>query len=126
MVELCARRLDWCVLLVLVGEGQEIHNGENSGIAQWNTAIQNSDVAWDVLCPEKLDSVFAGRKLLQNDNRNALNLSQSLRTHLAGDVSNFANALISGDIEKAKEHEIVREVLKGLEDEKEKKNSICL
>lgn len=102
MVELCARRLDWCVLLVLVGEGQEIHNGENSGIAQWNTAIQNSDVAWDVLCPEKLDSVFAGRKLLQNDNRNALNLSQSLRTHLAGDVSNFANALISGDIEKAK------------------------
>ena len=32
MIELCEKRLDWCVLLILVGEGQEIHNGENSGI----------------------------------------------------------------------------------------------
>lgn len=102
MIELCTKRLDWCVLLVLVGEGQEIHNGENSGIAQWNAAIQNSTMSWDVLCPEKLDNVFADRKILNLPNRSALNLSQSLRTHLAGDVSSFVNALISGEIEKAK------------------------
>jgi hypothetical protein len=104
MIELCTKRLDWCVLLVLVGEGQEIHNGENSGIAQWNTAIQNSTIQWDVLCPNKLDSVFPGKRILNVSNRNALNLSQSLRTHLAGDVSTFANALISCDISKAKEY----------------------
>ena len=32
MIELCEKRLEWCVLLILVGEGQEIHTGENSGL----------------------------------------------------------------------------------------------
>ena len=35
MIELCGNRLDWCVLLILVGEGQEIYNGENSSITLW-------------------------------------------------------------------------------------------
>lgn len=104
MVELCSKRLDWCVLLVLVGEGQEIHNGENSGLAQWNTAIERSSLKWDILCPSKLDTVFSGHAKLNIGDRNALNLSQSLRTHLAGDVSTFANALVSGNIETAKKY----------------------
>ena len=102
MIELCTKRLDWCVLLVLVGEGQEIHNGENSGIRQWNEAIGKSDLEWEIICPEKLDAVFPGKNLLQDKNRSALNLSMSLRTHLAGDVSKFANALVDGDIATAK------------------------
>lgn len=102
MVELCSKRFDWCVLLVLVGEGQEIHNGENSGIIQWNTAIDNSEIEWEVICPDKLIDVFSGKKLIENPNRSALNLSMSLRSHLAGDVSRFANALVDGDIAKAR------------------------
>lgn len=104
MVELCSKRLDWCVLLVLVGEGQEIHNGENSGIAQWNTAIDNSAIDWEVICPDKLLDVFSGKKLIDNPNRSALNLSMSLRSHLAGDVSKFANALVDGDIAAARSY----------------------
>lgn len=103
IVELCSKRVDWCVLLVLVGEGQEIHNGENSGIAQWNTAIDKSDVDWEIICPDKLMSVFPGKAVIDDKNRSALNLSMSLRTHLSGDVSNFANALVEGDIETAKQ-----------------------
>ncbi len=102
MIELCSRRLDWCVLLVLVGEGQEIHNGENAGLAQWKVAIDKSDVAWEIVCPDKLVSLFSDLPLLNLENRNALNLSMSLRTHLAGDVSTFVNALISGDIATAR------------------------
>lgn len=104
MVELCSKRLDWCVLLVLVGEGQEIRNGENSGIIQWNTAIDNSDMEWEVICPDKLINVFSDKKLIENHNRSALNLSMSLRSHLAGDVSKFANALVEGDIAKARSY----------------------
>lgn len=104
MVELCSKRLDWCVLLVLVGEGQEIHNGENSGIIQWNTAIDNSDMEWEVICPDKLIDVFSDKKLIENPNRSALNLSMSLRSHLAGDVSKFANALVEGDITAARSY----------------------
>ena len=102
MIELCEKRLDWCVLLVLVGEGQEIHNGENSGIAQWNTAIDKSGTAWEIICPDKLLSVFPGKTIIESENRAALNLSMSLRTHLAGDVSKFANALVDGDIATAR------------------------
>lgn len=103
MIELCDKRLDWCVLLVLVGEGQEIHNGENSGIVQWDTAIGKSETDWEIICPDKLLDVFRGKKIIENKNRSALNLSTSLRTHLAGDVSKFANALVEGDISLAKE-----------------------
>lgn len=102
MIELCDKRLEWCVLLVLVGEGQEIHNGENSGIAQWNTAIEKSEGDWEIICPDKLLNVFPGKQIIENKNRSALNLSMSLRTHLAGDVSKFANALVNGDIATAK------------------------
>ena len=102
MIELCEERLDWCVLLVLVGEGQEIHNGENSGIAQWNTAIDKSGAVWEIICPDKLLSVFPGKTIIESENRAALNLSMSLRTHLAGDVSKFANALVDGDIATAR------------------------
>lgn len=102
MIELCAKRLDWCVLLVLVGEGQEIHNGENSGIVQWNTAIEKSDLTWEIICPDKLLATFQGKKIIESKNRPALNLSISLRTHLAGDVSKFANALVDGEIATAK------------------------
>lgn len=102
IVELCSKRLDWCVLLVLVGEGQEIHNGENSGIAQWNTAIEKSDADWEIICPDKLLPVFPDKTVIEDKNRFALNLSMSLRTHLSGDVSKFANALVEGDIATAK------------------------
>lgn len=105
MIELCSKRLDWCVLLVLVGEGQEIYNGENSGIIQWNTAIDRSvDATWEIICPDKLRDVFPHRKIIDNENRNALNLAVSLRTHVAGDVSFFANALVAGEITKAKSY----------------------
>lgn len=111
MIELCSKRLDWCVLLVLVGEGQEIHNGENSGIVQWNIAISKSETNWEIICPDKLTTVFPGTHIIENHNRSALNLSMSLRTHLAGDVSKFANALVDGNIADAKalSTEIIRQ-----------------
>lgn len=103
MIELCSKRLDWCVLLVLVGEGQEIHNGENSGIVQWNAALEQSEIKWEIICPDKLINVFPEKEIIDNKNRSALNLSMSLRTHLAGDVSKFANALVDGDIAMARD-----------------------
>lgn len=102
MVRLAEERLDWCVLLVLVGEGQEIYNGENAGIGQWNVALKNSKGSWEVVCPNKLESVFQGeQKLIGHAYRNKLDLTVSLRSHLAGDVSRFVNHLIAGEIPAA-------------------------
>lgn len=98
-MELCDQRLDWCVLLILVGEGQEINNGENSGIAQWNAAIGSSREVWNVVCPDKLREVFFSAASVRCEPY--LNLDTSLRTHTAGEVSRFVNALIAGNIAEA-------------------------
>lgn len=100
LVELADEELDWAVLLILVGEGQEINNGENSGLAQWNTALNRSYIDWKVVCPEKLVHIFEDdHEVIANDN---LNLNTTLRSYLASDVSKFVNLIIDGDISGAK------------------------
>jgi len=101
MIELCEKRLDWCVLLILVGEGQEIYNGENSGITLWDTALKNSKFDWEIACPQKLDQYFADYKLIEDIDKNSFDLTVSLRSHLSGTVSKFVNYLMEGEIEKA-------------------------
>jgi len=101
MIELCEKRLDWCVLLILVGEGQEIYNGENSGITLWDTALKNSKFDWEIACPTKLDQYFANHKLIDNIEKDSFDLTVSLRSHLSGTVSEFVNYLMAGEIEKA-------------------------
>ena len=96
MVRLAEERLDWCVLLVLVGEGQEIYKGENSGLGQWNDALNKAWLNWEVICPDKLAPIFKDQKVVKTKSRNRLDLTVSLRSHLAGDVSNFVNHLIDG------------------------------
>lgn len=100
LVELADEELDWAVLLILVGEGQEINNGENSGLAQWNIALNRSYLDWEVVCPEKLVHIFEDdHEVIANDN---LNLNTTLRSYLASDVSKFVNLIIDGDISGAK------------------------
>ena len=102
MIRLCEERLNWCVLLILVGEGQEIYKGENSGIEQWNTALNKGSAEWKVVCPDKLKSVFdRDQEIMEVEGTASLDLTVSLRTHLAGDVSAFANSLIEGNIAEA-------------------------
>lgn len=103
MIKLAEDRLEWCVLMVLVGEGQEIHNGESTGISQWNDALNNSDICWEVVCPDKLSHIFEKEQKMIEGKNNDLDLTVSLRTHLSGDVSNFVNSIISGNVKEAKE-----------------------
>lgn len=99
LVDLAEEQLEWCVLLILVGEGQEINTGENSGLAQWNTAISRSGHKWDVVCPNKLAPIFKNSKNVRsNDN---LNLNTTLRSYLASDVSKFVNLFIDGNVKEA-------------------------
>ncbi len=101
MIDLCEKRLDWCVLLILVGEGQEIHLGENSGLKLWNDAIINSEKEWEVVYPPKLSQIFENKSIKENINDEVFDLTVSLRSHLSGHVSDFVNNLIEGNIEEA-------------------------
>ena len=37
----CERIPEWCVVVGLIGSGQEIHIGEEAGIGQWRSAVVN-------------------------------------------------------------------------------------
>lgn len=47
------RRPDWCVLVCLIGDGQEIHDGE-AGVAEWLRALQSDRRHWQIYAPPTL------------------------------------------------------------------------
>ncbi|WP_422485419.1 DNA/RNA helicase domain-containing protein [Gudongella sp. DL1XJH-153] len=92
---------EWSLVLGLIGEGQEIHRGEESGIEQWVDAIGKSNETWSVICPPKLKNLFKGVcdvEIFEN-----LNLNITLRSHLADDVSKWVSKLLDEKIPEAKE-----------------------
>ncbi len=110
LIKMLSEKTDWCVFIVLVGEGQEIHTGENGGITQWYEAITYSKekmgTEWEVCCPERLAKFFpTGKKI-----RDYLYLEITIRPifDIFKNKNNaysdsFVAALMSGDIQKARE-----------------------
>jgi DUF2075 family protein len=100
-LRLGARTRGGVMVLALIGEGQEIHIGEEAGIAQWNEALTFVGNEWQVACPEHVAHVFKA----QNANvlpNNRLSLDQSLRTHLALDVQSWVSHLLNGAIPESR------------------------
>lgn len=89
----------WSFLIGLVGEGQEIYLGEESGLAQWNTALAKMKKSWVVHCPPKLSNIFASAKRVESTD--ALNLDMSLRSHIADDLQSWVRALLNSQLSEA-------------------------
>lgn len=89
------KKKPWSLMIGLIGEGQEIHVGEEGGVEQWNEAIVTSGISWNVYCPSKLKSIFKNASHLETSEH--LNLSESLRSHLAEDLQEWINELLSGN-----------------------------
>ncbi|WP_169911107.1 DNA/RNA helicase domain-containing protein [Evansella clarkii] len=85
---------NWSVVIGLVGEGQEIHLGEEGGLGQWFDALIKSDNNWKVHCPEHVVDQFRG---VEHEVNPLLNLSASLRTHIAEDVQSWIGAVLDGN-----------------------------
>jgi len=95
------RMPDWCMLVGLVGSGQEIYLGEEAGIAQWDEALSRLVQPWVVHCPPSLSDAFPSvpRERLLVDGR--LSLDETLRSHLASSVDRWVAALLDGQIATA-------------------------
>ena len=89
-----------CLLIGLIGEGQEIHLGEESGMSLWSNALNQSAVKWTVHCPEKLKSNFENQKL---EIVEEFNLTTSLRTHQALTLQVWVENLLEDKISDSKE-----------------------
>lgn len=92
-VEFACRVPGWCVIVGLIGGGQEINRGEEAGLGQWADAIRHSRSAsdWIVHGPAHVAEAF-GSLAFQQDA--VLSLDQSLRSHLASELHRFVADLL--------------------------------
>jgi hypothetical protein len=99
LTEIGLRMPDWCTLVGLVGEGQEIHSGEEGGIGQWREAVEASGSAtWEIHCPPRLADDFAG---LNVSVHRELDLTVSLRSREAEELHRWVQLLLQGSVEVA-------------------------
>jgi DUF2075 family protein len=95
-----AERMDsWALMVALIGEGQEIHLGEESGLPQWNEALAVMKKPWTVHCPEKIADHFTAQVTVEKSP--VLDLSITLRSHLAEDVAQWIAAMLEGNLPQA-------------------------
>lgn len=100
VLRIAERIPDWAVVVALIGEGQEIHVGEEEDINQWRVGLQQAQQLWQVHCPQRYQEVFSGvSSQLQADPR--FDLTTSLRTHRAEYVQEWINRLLAGDHSEA-------------------------
>jgi hypothetical protein len=95
-VDFASRIPEWCVVLGLIGQGQEIHIGEEAGLGQWRTAIAKSSCPsdWTVHIPPGVAEHFSESCLvIESDPR--LNLDNEIRFHLAKDIHSYVESLLS-------------------------------
>lgn len=93
-VEFAERIPEWCVVVGLIGSGQEIHVGEEAGIGQWKSAIENArdPQSWTIHTPADVANLFSTLPNRRVEPR--LHLTAELRYHLASDVHRFVSTLL--------------------------------
>jgi len=89
---------NWSLVIGLIGEGQEIHLGEEGGIGQWADAVRAAPSHLTVHVPNHLATVFEGCDVRPDER---LNLTRTLRTHRAEESAEWARALLAGDLDRA-------------------------
>jgi len=110
LVEVFNRHDDWCVIVCLVGGGQEINAGE-AGLPEWFSAIAAKHRGWKVHVSDQLgrEEYRWGRDLphllrgLDYTVEPDLHLDVAIRSFRAEKLSAFVNALISGEAASARE-----------------------
>ena len=93
------RMNSWALMVGLIGEGQEIHLGEEAGLTQWNHAIASMSQPWIVHCPGKVSHQFGAADHVEPSD--SLDLTNTLRSHLADDVQLWVRHLLEGDLAAA-------------------------
>jgi hypothetical protein len=95
-VEFAERIPEWCVVIGLIGGGQEIHVGEEAGLIQWRHALERSNCGsiWIAHGAPGVSSCFEGSRVRFEENTR-LNLDTEIRFHLAKDLHHFVDGLLT-------------------------------
>lgn len=97
-IDFAERIPGWCVVVGLIGTGQEIHAGEHGGLVQWRRAVEGArdPAAWTVHAPAELEEVFLGGELATAWEP-SLNLDTELRFHAARHLHEWVERFLSDD-----------------------------
>lgn len=95
------RHTDWCVVICLVGGGQEINTGE-AGLAEWITVLRDQHSDWDIHISSRLDDrdyiwdAEVARELtrVSASSDDALHLGVSIRSFRAETLSEFIGYVV--------------------------------
>lgn len=108
LISVMDRHHDWCVIIALIGGGQEINTGE-AGLQGWADALAKQFTHWDVFYSDKLTQVeYAGRDVNFSDVATAkpvpsLHLATSMRSFRAEKLSHMVHHLIHNNPHSAAE-----------------------
>lgn len=114
LIQIMDRHHDWCVIVALVGGGQEINSGE-VGLQGWFDSLRDHYPHWDVyysralLSPE-YDGGSPDFSQLNNsicESYLELHLSTSLRSFRAETLSTMVHHLVAGDSESARKASVM-------------------
>jgi hypothetical protein len=96
-IEFAERIPDWCVVIAVIGTGQEINTGEEAGLTQWRSAVERAAEPhrWTVHGPPDVASIFTGGEV-QFVQSAALSLDTEIRFHAASNLHSFVANLLSG------------------------------
>ncbi|MEI7641358.1 MAG: DNA/RNA helicase domain-containing protein [bacterium] len=101
ILQIAGRIEPWSMFVGLIGEGQEIHSGEESGMLQWVDAIKKSKNKWTVHCPKKLVHLFD--KVATVETVDNLDLTVSLRSHISENVTRWVELFLNSKFEMVKQ-----------------------
>lgn len=98
-IEFAGRIPEWCVVLGLIGTGQEIHKGEEGGVVQWRKAVEGAQKTgeWTVHASAQLAGLFEG-SAVKNEVHEELNLTEEVRFHLVTRIHDFVEGLLQNTI----------------------------
>jgi hypothetical protein len=106
LLSVMERHSGWCVVVCLIGGGQEINKGE-AGIDEWLKAASESTVDWQIHVSDRLTErdTFGGLPDLTDHSTRtpALHLSTSIRSFRAEALSDFVASVLEGDTQGALE-----------------------
>lgn len=108
LISVMDRHKGWCVIICLVGGGQEINAGE-AGLTEWFSALKRSFRGWKVYTSEQLahrdyhwgQDLAAELEGLDAQALPALHLAVSVRSFRAEKLSEFVGALVAGEAKEA-------------------------
>jgi hypothetical protein len=116
LISVMDRHSEWCAIVCLIGEGQEINTGE-AGISEWMAALEARFPHWKVFISPRIvqsefgataeSTVFLESQRVHTDEH--LHLAVSMRSFRAEALSEFVGHIIVGDSQSARSsYELIR------------------